>query len=46
MFAMLDGKHTILDGKYDFLKPYYETILKEQEDGICQDYATLSLIHI
>ena len=41
MFAMLDGKHTILDGKYDFLKPYYETILKEQEDGICQDYATL-----
>lgn len=41
MFGALDGKHSILDGKYDFLKPYYETVLAEQEDGVCQDYATL-----
>lgn len=41
LFGILDGKHTILDGDYAFLKPYYETILNEQKDGICQDYATL-----
>jgi len=41
LFAILDGKHTIIDGQYEFLKPYYELILKEQKDGICQDYATL-----
>lgn len=41
LFGVLDGKHTILDGNYEFLKPYYEMALKEQEDGVCQDYATL-----
>jgi multiple sugar transport system substrate-binding protein len=43
LFGILDGKHTILDPStgYDFLKPYYEIILKEQDDGIVQDYATL-----
>ncbi|MBE7718188.1 MAG: sugar ABC transporter substrate-binding protein [Lacrimispora celerecrescens] len=41
LFGVLDGKHTILDGKYEFLKPYYEMVLSQQEDGICQDYATL-----
>lgn len=41
LFGILDGKNTILDGSYDFLAPYYEMILAEQEDGICQDYATL-----
>ena len=41
LFGILDGKHTIVDGQYEFLKPYYETILKQQKDGICQDYATL-----
>lgn len=41
LFGILDGKHTIVDGEYDFLKPYYEMILQEQEDGVCQDYATL-----
>lgn len=47
LFGILDGKNTIVDGKYDFLKPYYEMILKQQDDGICQDYATLktSSIH-
>jgi len=41
LFGVLDGKNTIIDGKYEFLKPYYEMVLGEQEDGVCQDYATL-----
>lgn len=41
LFGILDGKHTIVDGTYDFLKPYYEMVLKQQDDDICQDYATL-----
>lgn len=41
LFGILDGKHTIVDGNYDFLAPYYEMALAEQEDGVCQDYATL-----
>ena len=31
MFGMIDGEHTILDGNYDYLKPYYDIILDEQE---------------
>lgn len=41
LFGILDGKNTILDGQYDFLKPYYDMVLAQQEDGVCQDYATL-----
>lgn len=41
LFGILDGKHTIVDGNYEFLKPYYDMILAEQNDGICMDYATL-----
>ncbi len=41
LFGILDGKNTIVDGEYEFLKPYYEMILLQQEDGITQDYATL-----
>ncbi|MDR2656128.1 MAG: sugar ABC transporter substrate-binding protein [Oscillospiraceae bacterium] len=41
LFAILDGKNTIVDGTYDFLAPTYEWVLAEQNDGICQDYATL-----
>ncbi|WP_320128086.1 sugar ABC transporter substrate-binding protein [uncultured Sphaerochaeta sp.] len=41
LFGILDGKHTIVDGDYAFLKPYYEMVLNEQKDGICQNYATL-----
>ncbi|KAB1434459.1 ABC transporter substrate-binding protein [Candidatus Galacturonibacter soehngenii] len=41
LFGILDGKNTIVDGAYDFLKPYYEMVLNEQKDGICQDYAAL-----
>lgn len=41
LFGILDGKNSIVDGSYDFLKPYYEMVLNQQNDGICQDYATL-----
>ena len=41
LFGILDGEHTIVDGSYDFLKPYYETILAEQADGVCADYGEL-----
>ncbi len=41
LFGILDGKHSIVDGNYDFLKPYYDMVVSEQEDGIVQDYATL-----
>lgn len=41
LFGILDGKNSIVDGNYEFLKPYYEMILKQQQDGVCQDYATL-----
>ena len=41
LFGILDGKNSIIDGTYDFLKPYYDMMLAQQEDGVCQDYATL-----
>lgn len=41
LFGILDGENTIIDGSYDFLKPYYETVLAEQADGICMDYGEL-----
>lgn len=41
LFGILDGKNTIVDGSYDFLKPYYERIINQQKDGICMDYGTL-----
>lgn len=41
LFGILDGKHTVVDGQYDFLKPYYEMVLAEQKDGICQSYGSL-----
>lgn len=39
--SILDGKHTVVTPPYDFMKPYYERVLKEQKDGICMDYAEL-----
>jgi multiple sugar transport system substrate-binding protein len=42
LFGVLDGKHTILDGNYDFFKPYYELVLKQEDDQICRNYADLS----
>lgn len=41
LFGILDGKQTIVDGTYDFLKPIYERVLKEQEDGVVMDFGEL-----
>ena len=38
LFGILDGEHSILDGNYDFTKPYYELIKKQEEDGVCRSY--------
>ena len=40
-FGLLDGKQTMVDGNYNFLIPYYEKALKEQDDGIIQGYSAL-----
>nr|WP_234794802.1 sugar ABC transporter substrate-binding protein [Xaviernesmea oryzae] len=39
--AILDGKNTLVGGDYAFLKPYYERVLKLQEDGAVPAYASL-----
>lgn len=39
--GILDGQHTLVDGTYDFLKPYYERVLALQNDGVIQSYASL-----
>ncbi len=39
--GILDGKNTIVDGNYEFTKPYYEMVLAQKKDGVCMDYATL-----
>ena len=39
--GILDGQHTLIDGSYDFLKPYYERVLALQNDGVIQSYAAL-----
>lgn len=43
LFGILDGKHTVLDYQddYSWMKPYYEMALKEQDDGVVMNYATL-----
>lgn len=42
LFGVLDGKHSILDGNYDYFKPYYELVLNQEADQICRNYADLS----
>ena len=39
--AVLDGKHSILDGVYDFMKPTYEMVLGQERDGVCRKYTDL-----
>lgn len=36
-----DGKNTLIDGKYEFLKPWYERALSLQKDGVVQSYGSL-----
>src|SRR5699024_8256270 len=41
LFSILDGENTIVDGTYDFMKPTYDLVLAQQNDGICMDYGYL-----
>ena len=41
LFGVLDGANSIVGGNYEFLKPFYEMVLAQQKDGVCQDYAAL-----
>lgn len=41
LFGVLDGEHSILDGNYDFFKPYYEMVLSQEADGVCRKYSDL-----
>lgn len=36
-----DGKHTLVDGNYEFLKPWYERALALQKSGAIPSYASL-----
>lgn len=38
--SLAEGKN-VLDGNYDYFKPYYEMVLAQQADGVCMDYATI-----
>jgi multiple sugar transport system substrate-binding protein len=40
-WAIQDGKHTIVDTDYSFMKPYYEMVLRMQDAGIIRDYGSL-----
>ncbi len=40
-FAVLAEGKNVLDGNYDYFKPYYEMVLAQQADGVCMDYATI-----
>ena len=42
LMGCLDGEHSILDGEYDFMKPYYEMVLAEEKDGVCRTYSDLT----
>ncbi|MBP1852919.1 ABC transporter substrate-binding protein [Rhizobium halophytocola] len=41
MPCIVDGKHTLIDGSYEFLKPCYDRVLALQEEGVVPSYASL-----
>ena len=41
LMSVLDGKHTILDGNYDFMKDYYDMVLSQEADSVCRKYTDL-----
>lgn len=40
-WSVQDGQNTIMGPEYDFMKPYYEMVLRMQEEGTIQDFGTL-----
>lgn len=45
-WAVQDGKHTVVEKDYSFLKPWYEQTLALQDNGYMQDFATLKTANI
>ncbi|WP_349673172.1 sugar ABC transporter substrate-binding protein [Lacrimispora sp.] len=45
-WAVQDGKHTVVEKDYSFLKPWYESALSLQDKGYIQDYSTLKTANI
>lgn len=45
-WAVQDGKHTVVEKDYSFLKPWYEETVALQKNGYMQDYATLKTANI
>jgi multiple sugar transport system substrate-binding protein len=41
LYGILDGKHTVVEGEYEWLKPYYERALSLQKAGVVPTYASL-----
>jgi multiple sugar transport system substrate-binding protein len=39
--GILDGQNTLVDGQYDFLKPYYDRVLALQSEGVVPSYSHL-----
>jgi multiple sugar transport system substrate-binding protein len=40
-WAVQDGKHTIVDTDYGFMKPYYEMVIRMQDAGSIMDFGSL-----
>ena len=45
-WAVQDGKNTVVEKDYSFLKPWYEEALALQDNGYIQDYSTLKTANI
>lgn len=45
-WAVQDGKNTVVEKDYSFLKPWYEDCLALQDNGYIQDYSTLKTANI
>ncbi|MBE7721555.1 ABC transporter substrate-binding protein [Lacrimispora indolis] len=45
-WAVQDGKHTVVEKDYSFLKPWYESAVALQDNGYIQDYSTLKTANI
>lgn len=39
--SVLDGKNSIIQEDYSYMKPYYEMVLKMQDEKVVMDYASL-----
>ena len=45
-WAVQDGKNTVVEKDYSFMKPWYEDALALQDNGYIQDYSTLKTANI